>query len=272
MLRSLAGLDTPFAGSIEIAGVDVIEDTRFAHTKIGYLSDDFGVYKDLSVKDVLIFIGGCHGFTGKQLKERMDWVIALLGIEGILKQKCGTLSRGWRQRTGIAMAILHKPEVLLLDEPASGLDPEARFELSGVMRALKAEGMTSLVSSHILAELEEYCTSMLVLRAGRIQKHVSLADHTKKAESALIVSFHEALTDKHKEILVALIGENYTVKEQVAELTTVSFTTAHDPAGHHEILKKMMAKKLPVCGFTVAQSSLQSLYLETSQSNEGEAA
>lgn len=263
LLRSLAGLDLPFAGEIEIAGVNVIKDPRLAHTRIGYLSDDFGLYKDLAVCDVLEFIAGCHGFTGETLKQNLDWVTQTLRLETVLKQKCGTLSRGWRQRTGIAMAILHQPEVLLLDEPASGLDPEARAELSSIMKALQARGITSLVSSHILAELEEYCTSMLVLRDGKVQQHVSLQAHRQEQKSLLTISFSVPLTPAQEETIVTVSGQPVTIVN--SERTAVHISTSYDPAAHHTLLKALLAKDLPICGFTLEEATLQSLYLETAE-------
>jgi len=263
LLRSLAGLDLPFSGKIAIAGVNVLGDPRLAHTKIGYLSDDFRLYKDLTVRDVLQFIGGCHGFSGQVLQQKLDWVAQTLRLENVIAQKCGTLSRGWRQRTGIAMAIIHQPEVLLLDEPASGLDPEARAELSSIMKTLQGQGMTSLVSSHILAELEEYCTSMLVLRSGQVQQHISLEAHRQEQKSLLIITFHLPLTAEQEGLIEAVAGQKAVLAN--AQRTTAHLSAAHDPARHHELLKALLAKGLPVCGFAMEEVSLQKLYLETSE-------
>lgn len=263
LLRSLAGLDLPLAGKIEIAGVNVLSDPRLAHTRIGYLSDDFGLYKDLAAQDVLKFIGGCHGFTGAALRQKLDWVTQTLRLESVLSQKCGTLSRGWRQRTGIAMAILHQPEVLLLDEPASGLDPEARAELSSIMRTLRDMGITSLVSSHILAELEEYCTSMLVLRNGRVQQHVSLQAHQQQQKIMLVITFSAPLTAEQKAVISRVAGQPATMAN--SQRTVAHLPAAHDPAGHHALLKALLEKGLPVCGFAPQEVSLQSLYLETAE-------
>ena len=136
LMRCLAGLDTPFSGKIQVAGVDVLESPRDAHALLGYLSDSFGLYDELTVQQVLEYIGGCHGLTGAALTERVLWVVNMLRLGGVSGQRCSTLSRGWRQRVGIGMSIIHKPRILILDEPASGLDPEARAELSVVLRTL----------------------------------------------------------------------------------------------------------------------------------------
>lgn len=262
LLRSLAGLDMPFSGNIHVAGVNVLKDPRVAHMKVGYLSDDFGLYNDLTVQDVLSFIGGCHGLFGAALQKKIDWAVELLNLKGIIKQKCGTLSRGWRQRTGIAMSILHQPEILLLDEPASGLDPEARMELSSIMRKLQAQGITSLVSSHILAELEEYCTAMLVLREGRIQQHVSLQSHRQEQRAVLVVTFAVGLSAEQESVLATVAGQKITMAN--SQRTIARISANHDPQSHHALLKTLLAKDIPVCGFVIEETSLQSLYLETS--------
>ena len=265
LLRSLAGLDTPFSGKISVDGIDVAEDPRLAHTRIGYLSDDFGLYNELSVRDVLAFIAGCHNLTGQEATTRLDWVIATLRLGDVISQKCGTLSRGWRQRVGIAMSILHQPAMLMLDEPASGLDPEARGELSTILKTLQAQGMSILVSSHILAELEEYCTAMLVLRDGAIQQHVSLASHQQEKGITLRVSLTSSLSVEHEAIILSNTeGQKALVS---ADRKTVHITASTDPATHHSLLKVLITKDIPVSGFAVEETSLQSLYLQISKTH-----
>lgn len=265
LLRSLAGLDTPFSGKISVDGIDVAEDPRLAHTRIGYLSDDFGLYNELSVRDVLTFIAGCHNLTGQAATTRLDWVIATLRLGDVISQKCGTLSRGWRQRVGIAMSILHQPAMLMLDEPASGLDPEARGELSTILKTLQSQGMSILVSSHILAELEEYCTAMLVLRDGAIQQHVSLASHQQEKGITLRVSLTSSLSPEHEAIiLAATVGQKVLLS---TDRTVVHITASTDPSTHHSLLKTLIVKDIPVSGFAVEETSLQSLYLQISKTH-----
>jgi len=174
LMRVIAALETPYSGTVSVAGFDTVEQGREVHKRIGYLSDFFGVEPDLTVRQSLILAGKSHLIEGAQLHECVNQALAILEFtEATQNQKAGELSRGWRQRLGIAMAIIHKPELLILDEPASGLDPEARITLASVFKKLQADGMTLLVSSHILAELEDYCTEMLILREGRLTQHAA---------------------------------------------------------------------------------------------------
>jgi ABC-2 type transport system ATP-binding protein len=168
LLCCVAALRVPFRGSIRLAGVDVLESPRECHRRIGFLADFYGLYEQLTVRRCLQHAARRHGVAPTDVDQRLARAVQRLRLEPHLEQRAGALSRGERQRLAIAQAIVHEPEVLLLDEPASGLDPEARHELSGLIVALRDAGMTLVVSSHILAELEEYCTGMLILNEGRL--------------------------------------------------------------------------------------------------------
>ena len=123
LLRNLAALELPFSGSIEIDGTITHEDPRLIHRKVGYLSDFFGLYEDLTVTQCLKYIAWCHKVNANEVQSTVEWAIKKLGLSKYKDTKAGELSRGLRQRLAIAQSILHKPRVLLLDEPASGLDP-----------------------------------------------------------------------------------------------------------------------------------------------------
>lgn len=265
LLRNLAGLDTPYSGSVKIFDKIVDSNPRAAHMQIGYLSDDFGLYDDLKVYDVLEFIGGCHGITDTALASRITELSQLLRLETIIDKKCSTLSRGWRQRVGIAIAIIHAPKILILDEPASGLDPEARTELSSILKTLQKSGMTILVSSHILAELEEYCTAMLVLRDGKIQEHVTLSAHQDKQHQVINVELLDHLTDEQRLILTdKLPAHSFFIS---ADLKSIQFQVEADKSAHAILLKTLLQHGMNVCSFTLEETSLQSLYLQIANRN-----
>ncbi len=260
LMRNLAGLDTPYSGTINICGIDVFENPRLAHTKIGYLPDDFGLYDDLKVIDVLEFIGGCHNLSGVDLSNRIAQISTTLRLDHVMDQKCGTLSRGWRQRVGIAVAIIHMPDILILDEPASGLDPEARAELSSILKTLQKSGMTILVSSHILAELEEYCTAMLVLRDGKIQDHVTLTAHQESQQQTITVKLLSPIDNDVLEKIKLTAGQKMSASN--TDTTTLHFQLSSDKNEHYALLKTLIGMNLAICSFTVDETSLQSLYLE----------
>ena len=174
LMRCIAGLETPLAGSISVAGVDVIAAPRESHRHLGFLADSFGVYSALTVRQVLTYAALAHGANEGDARQAVGPVADRLGIGSLLDRLCSALSRGQRQRVAIGQSLIHQPALLILDEPASGLDPEARASLAALFRSLRDEGMTLLVSSHILAELDEYSTHMLMMREGRVVEHRAL--------------------------------------------------------------------------------------------------
>jgi ABC-2 type transport system ATP-binding protein len=168
LLRCLAALEPPYSGSIVIDGLDTREAPRAIHAKLGYLPDFYGLYDALSVRRILVYAARSHGIAPALANAAVEKAAGRVGLLGRLESKAGELSRGLRQRLAIAQTIVHEPAVLLLDEPAAGLDPQARRDLSALLLSLKDLGMTLVVSSHILAELEDYCSSMIIIEDGLI--------------------------------------------------------------------------------------------------------
>jgi ABC-2 type transport system ATP-binding protein len=168
LLRCMAALETPYEGQVVIDGLDTREEPRAIHARLGYLPDFFGLYDALPVRRCLHYAARAHGIAPGLAAEAARAAAARVGLSDRLEQPAGALSRGLRQRLAIAQAIVHCPAVLLLDEPAAGLDPQARRDLSQLLLSLKEGGMTLVVSSHILAELEDYSDRMIIVDHGRI--------------------------------------------------------------------------------------------------------
>jgi ABC-2 type transport system ATP-binding protein len=168
LMRCIAALDSPTEGAIRVAGLDTQADPRGVHAAIGYLPDFFGLYDELSIRRSLTYAARSRGVPQGQVDEAVARAAARVQLLDRIDQRAGELSRGLKQRLAIAQTIVHQPRALLLDEPAAGLDPEARRSLSDLILQLAGEGMTIVVSSHILAELEDYSTRMLMLRDGRV--------------------------------------------------------------------------------------------------------
>jgi len=168
LLRCLAALEPPYSGSVTIDGLDTKVAPREIHARLGYLPDFYGLYDGLSVRRVLNYAARSRGIAPALVAGAVEKAAGRVGLIDRLEAKAGELSRGLRQRLAIAQAIVHEPRVLLLDEPAAGLDPQARRDLSALLMTLKDGGMTLVVSSHILAELEDYCSEMVIIEAGLI--------------------------------------------------------------------------------------------------------
>lgn len=174
LLRCLAGLERPVRGRITVNGADIFLSPRGICGGMMYLPDNPGFDGALTVRQNLSYAALCHKVPKDEIARRAEDAARDVQMTDMLEKPAGTLSRGYRQRLGLGMALAADPAVLLLDEPASGLDPAARLHLSALLRDLRAKGKTIIVSSHILGELEDYCTGMLVLHDGRLAGH---ADH-----------------------------------------------------------------------------------------------
>lgn len=257
LLRCLVGLEKPVAGAITVAGTDVIDDPRGAHRSIGYLSDFFGLYDTLTVRQCLTYMAWCQKIAPSDINPRISALAAKLKLTEKLDELAGTLSRGNRQRLGIALALVHNPKILILDEPASGMDPEARARLSHMMLDLKAQGKTLIVSSHILNELEDYCTDMLVIRDGKVGDHVILKEY--RSYSAIRVRIAVAGgAGVHLEALKKISG----VRDAAVECEHLTCNFASDAQALAQLLKDSVAAGIPVCGFTPAERKLQDAYMD----------
>jgi len=167
-LRMLAGLLEPTSGQILLNGQVVKRDWRAIQRQIGYMPDFFGVYEDMLVWEYLDFFARCHDLPAARRRQVTNELLELVDLAGKRDVYVQTLSRGMRQRLCLVHALVHDPAVLLLDEPASGLDPRARVEMRELLRELGAMGKTIVVSSHILAELAEMCDSVGIIERGRL--------------------------------------------------------------------------------------------------------
>jgi ABC-2 type transport system ATP-binding protein len=167
-LKMLATLLPPSAGDAEVAGHSVRSDPDAVRGVIGYMPDTFGVYDDMRVWEYLDFFGRCYGLTAARRRQMIGDLLELVDLADKRAAYVQDLSRGMQQRLCLAHALVHDPQVLLLDEPASGLDPRARVELRELLRELRALGKTIVISSHILPELEELCTSVAIIDHGRL--------------------------------------------------------------------------------------------------------
>ena len=175
-LRILAALLEPTEGKAFIDGADVTKDPDKIHTRIGYMPDFFGVYDQLTVGEYLDFYAACYRQPKARRTKIVDDLLALVGMSDRRNQAVDSLSRGLKQRVCLARALVHDPVVLLLDEPASGLDPRARVEMREILKELQRMGKTIIISSHILPELTELCTTIGIIDHGRMRATGSVRD------------------------------------------------------------------------------------------------
>ncbi len=167
-LRILATFLAPSAGTAQILGRDLLREADAVRHVIGYMPDFFGVYKDMEVTEYLDFFGACYKIPTAQREKTVNDVLELVGLTEKKGSLIGALSRGMQQRLGLARVLIHDPQLLLLDEPASGLDPRARIEMMAILQELQRLGKTIIISSHILSELQTLCNRVAIIEKGRL--------------------------------------------------------------------------------------------------------
>ena len=167
-LRILATFLAPSGGSAQVLGHDVVREADRVRHIIGYMPDFFGVYKDMEVTEYLDFFGACYKIPSVQREKTVNDVLELVGLSEKKGALIGALSRGMQQRLGLARVLIHDPQLLLLDEPASGLDPRARIEMMAILQELQRMGKTIIISSHILSELQTLCNRVAIIEKGQL--------------------------------------------------------------------------------------------------------
>ncbi len=255
LIRCMIGLYEPLDGTVLFDGQDVHRNSHAAHRRMGYLTDFFGVYEQLTAERCLIFAARAHDIPETEVAARVADVAAQLSLTDHLATLAGELSRGLRQRLAIGQTIIHKPDFVVMDEPASGLDPEARKELSRLLRILNADGLTILVSSHILAELEDYCSDMLVMRDGRIIETASLSDRGGSDR----IRFRLQLASPDAEI-AAKLGTIDGVSGVEIDDLSATFLFAGDALAQQQLLRHLIETGAPIRSFAESDSRLQDAY------------
>lgn len=206
-IKVLATLLKPTAGSVRVLGKDVNLSPQQVRRNIGYVPDSFGVYEDLTVTEYLHFFAAAYRIDRDKRAGTVADVLALTDLSDKAGAQVDALSRGMKQRLGVARVLLHDPELLLLDEPASGLDPRARIELRELLKELRRMGKTILVSSHILHELSQLCTRIGIIEAGQLVAEGSLTDIYRKLDLKRTVHVQVSnLTDPMVEAIRAVRG------------------------------------------------------------------
>ena len=177
-IKILVGLTRPTAGFAKIAGADCVTESRKVRKLVGYMPDKFGSYDNMRVREYLDFFGAAYGIRRRERKQRIAEVLDITNASWMQDRYVESLSHGMQQRIGIARTLIHDPEVLILDEPANGLDPQARIEMRDILLRLASEGKTLIVTSHILPELARICDRVAIVAQGKLKALGTLSEVT----------------------------------------------------------------------------------------------
>jgi ABC-2 type transport system ATP-binding protein len=264
LIRMLAAAEEPTAGEIYINGARFLRGQNNPELKrqLGYLPDDFPLYDDLTVWDYLDYFARLYFLRDPQRTQRLHEVIELVELQQKRNEAIATLSRGMKQRLSLARSIIHNPTLLLLDEPVSGLDPLARVQVRNIIKSLQQQGMTILISSHILSDLAEICTSIGIMELGRLvesSRLQELYDRSNQDRQQLLISTLGNLED-----LQAVLKRSPLVQE-VEVISGVPSVRVQFGGSIEEcaiLLKSLIDSGIPISNFHRTQETLENIFLK----------
>ena len=273
-IKILVGLARPTGGSARVAGADCVTEARKVKRLVGYMPDTFGSYDNMRVAEYLDFFGAAFGIARKDRGRRVGAALDAAGAGGFRDLFVEALSHGMKQRVAIARTLLHDPEVLILDEPANGLDPQARIEMRQVLLGLAERGKTLIVTSHILPELARICHRVAIITRGKLRALGTLAEITRQLSQL-----------RPMEILLTRVGEADRVMDVVrrhvepgAEVTAspaeaaVRFRTAKTEDDLAGLLADLVGAGLGVAQFREVQTDLEEAFMTVARSTDDEPA
>ncbi|QRK09704.1 ABC transporter ATP-binding protein [Archangium violaceum] len=279
-MRIIATLDTPTAGQVTLDGHSLVDAPDKARPLIGYMPDRYGTYDDVTVLEFLDFFARAYGLQGQARTKRVASVMEFTGLLPLQDKLTSALSKGMKQRVALGRTLLHDPKLLILDEPADGLDPRARIELRELLRALADQGKAVLISSHILTELAEICDTCAIIEQGRLLATGKVADLLAQAAGASVVELMvrlfpgeegEAVWARAERLLleqpgvsqVAREGEALRVRLEPREEGTASSNQADAVAAR--LLAVLVGAGVPVCAFSHRERNLEDAFMHVTK-------
>ena len=258
-LKILAGVLYPDSGTVTLDGLDQYRDNALYKAKTGYVPDVLGIYGNLRVREYMEFFAACSGLTGLAADERITKLLKYVKLDDRRDFYVDTLSRGMKQKLSLARALIHEPEVLLLDEPTAGLDPRTRYDFKQLIGELSDEGRTIIISSHILSDISELCTDIGIIDQGTLIMSGSLMEvlRTVTESNPLVISLTGRLNSA-----VSFLRRRGDVRSLTVKGSDIMINFAGDTRGEQLLLKSMIDEGLPVRSFSREKSSLESIFMQ----------
>lgn len=264
-MKIICGLLRATSGEITLDGTDILQNIKGIKEKIGYMPDFFGVYDDLKVNEYLEFYASIYNIKGQERKKITDDLLELVDLVSKREAYVDSLSRGMKQRLCLARSLVHNPRLLVLDEPASGMDPRARFEMKEILKNLKGMGKTIIISSHILPELAELCTSIGIIDKGRMVISGSNAEIMQQVYNKKIVRIkvRDRLDD------AVMILKEYPFVDKL--LTGENTIQAGFGGGEEEmssVLSDLISRGIPIVSFAPMDGNLEDVFMKVTKGDE----
>lgn len=267
LLRMLATILEPTGGEIKVLGYDASKEYLQIRERIGYLPDFFNLYDDLTIKECLTYFATAYNVPKNEINGRIDTVLNYVNLQNKINDFVQNLSRGMIQRLGLAVLLIHKPDLFLLDEPASGLDPKARIELRNVLKQLSSEGVSIIISSHILTELSDFCSHILILDQGKLITYEQVDNILNKV-------------DGKKTVKITVLGDTDKAVHLIRENPQTSLTDIRDntltvqmPCDLEELAKlntNLVENGLKVISYYEEKTNLEDVFMKISPKTEYE--
>lgn len=257
-IRFLSTLLTPTRGTAVINGHDVVKEPREVKRSIGYMPDDYGVYDGMRVWEFLDFFGAAYGIGRKERRAVINDILVLLDLQYKRDAMVDALSRGMRQRLCLAKTLVHDPPVLILDEPASGLDPRARIEMKELLKELRSMGKTILISSHILSELADCCNTVGIIERGKLLASGSVQSILKELREAVAVEM-EVL--EGAELAEKMLRENGYVRDVMASERTFTFEFSGRSLDLAQLHQDLIRAGVSILWFRELETSLEDVFM-----------
>ncbi len=261
-MRILATLDLPSYGEAFVDGFSVINDPEIVRHRLGYMPDAFGAYRDVNCWEYLDFFARAYGLIGRERMRRLRWVLDFTRTQGMAEKPIRGLSKGMKQRLCLGRALIHDPSVLILDEPAAGLDPRARIELRRMIGDLSDRGKTILVSSHILTELAEMCDSVGIIEQGQLLATGSVDEiqRERQQQRELILRVLDQ-GDAAEAFLRQRDDTNHVVRD--GQLIRLEFSG--DLNDQTALVREMVIAGYPLAEVTARSKSLEDVFLQVTE-------
>ena len=261
-MRIIATLDEPTRGDVLINGISVRQQPEYARQMVGYVPDSLPAHSDITVHEYLDFFARAYGLRGQKRTKAVEAVEDFTGVTGILEKPLKALSKGMKQRVSLGRALVNDPDVLILDEPAAGLDPRARIELRELLLLLAKRGKAILISSHILTELTEICNGVVIIERGCLLETGTIEDVLKKNSSKRTLAIR--VLDRHAELLRELLQTPHI--ERPREVANeIHFETDGDEVHDAEILGQLIAKQFRIVEFRQTKADLEDIFMSVTK-------
>ncbi len=261
IIRVIATLLQPTYGQVRLCDIDLVSEPLRALNHLGFMPDMPPLYDDLHVEEFLQLFASAYGLSGATRQKRIDELLDKVQLTEKRKTPAGELSRGMKQRLFLAKTLLHDPKVLLLDEPASGLDPRARLDLRDVIVELGSAGKAVVVSSHILSEMADFCNSVGIMERGKMLLSGRIDDILKQLRPGLLVRVRLLAADDR---LGPLLVAHPAVNEVETDGAQSTFKLAGDAEVAANLLRELIQKEFRVTEFREMTSNLQDIFLQVS--------